>query len=119
MITATAALLLVCAQAGFACDYPDRPAIPDGATASKDDLLAAKASVQEYMQAVDAYLMCIEEAERSAIAEMDNPTEDELLRRDEMLNKRFDAANEEKALVGEQFNQEIRAYNQRVQSQSE
>lgn len=71
------------------------------------------------MEAVDAYLMCIEDAERSAIAEMDNPTEDELQRRDEMLNSRFDAANEEKALVGEQFNQQIRAYNERVQSQAE
>ena len=33
-----------------------------------------------------------------------------------MLNKRFDAANEEKALVGEQFNQQIREYNAKVQA---
>ena len=32
-------------------------------------------------------------------------------KRDEVLDKKFDAANEEKALVGEQFNQQVRAYN--------
>lgn len=119
IMTVTAALLLTAVQPVFACDYPERPAIPDGATASKDELLTAKESVQKYMEDVDAYLLCIENAEKAAIAEMDNPTEEELQRRDEMLNKRFDAANEEKALVGEQFNQQIRAYNSKVQSSGE
>jgi hypothetical protein len=119
IITITASLLLFCTQAVFACDYPARPSIPDGSTASKDELLAAKASVQEYMEEVDAYLLCIESEEKAAVEEMDNPTAEELQRRDEMLGKRFDAANEEKALVGEQFNQQIRAYNARVQSKAE
>jgi hypothetical protein len=114
--TVAVSLLLFAAQAAFACDYPARPSIPEGATASKDDLLAAKSSVQKYMEDVDAYLICIENAEKAAIAELDNPTEEELQRRDDMLNKRFDAANEEKALVGEQFNQQIRAYNAKVQA---
>lgn len=117
--TVTASLLLMFAHGALACDYPARPAIPDGASASKDELLAAKASVQKYMEAVDAYLICIETAEKDAIAEMDNPTEEELQRRDAMLNSRFDAANEEKALVGEQFNQQIRAYNAKVQGEKD
>jgi hypothetical protein len=103
----------------FACDYPERPAIPDGATASKEELLAAKVSVQEFIAAVDEYLTCIEAAEKEAVAELDNPSEDELERRDDMLNKKFDAANEEKALLGEQFNQQIRAYNAKVQADKE
>jgi hypothetical protein len=36
-----------------------------------------------------------------------------------MLTKKFDAANEEKALVGEQFNQQIRAYNEKVKAAKE
>jgi len=82
-------------------------------------LLSAKASVQKYMEDVDAYLTCIETAEKEAVAELDNPTEEELQRRDDMITKRFDAANEEKALVGEQFNQQIRAYNAKLQSNTE
>lgn len=101
----------------FACDYPERPSIPDGATASKDELLAAKDAIQQFMADVDSYLQCIENAEQSAVAELDNPSAEEIQRREEMLNKKFDAANEEKALLGEQFNQEIRIYNARVQEE--
>jgi hypothetical protein len=118
-LTVTTTLLLLCGSMALACDYPERPPIPDGTTATKDELLGAKDSVQKYMEDVDAYLSCIENSEKAAIAEMDNPTEEELQRRDEMLNQRFDAANEEKALVGEQFNQQIRAYNAKVQANKE
>jgi hypothetical protein len=112
-------LLFLTGSLAIACDYPERPVIPDGSTASKDDLLAAKSSVQDFIADVDDYLTCIETEEKAAAAEMDNPSPEELQRRDDMLNKKFDAANEEKVLLGEQFNQQIRAYNQKVQESKE
>ena len=112
-------LFLLSSSIAFACDYPERPAMPDGSTASKDELLAAKNSVQDFMAKVDEYLNCIEGEEKAAVEAMDNPSEEETQRRDAMLNKKFDAANEEKALLGEQFNQEIRAYNQKIQESKE
>ena len=114
-----ASLLMFSTSLAIACDYPDRPGIPDGATASKEELLAAKDAIQAYMADVDTYLQCIESEEKAAIAELDNPSPEELQRRDDMLNKKFDAANEEKALLGEQFNQQIRAYNAKVQAKQE
>ena len=116
---AIGSILFLASSLALACDYPERPAIPDGATASKEDLLAAKTNVQEFIAKVDEYLTCIETAETAAIAELDNPSQEELQRRDEMLNKKFDAANEEKVLLGEQFNQQIRAYNAKVKSDTE
>jgi hypothetical protein len=116
---AIGSMLFLASSLALACDYPERPAIPDGATASKEDLLAAKTNVQEFIAKVDEYLTCIETAETAAIAELDNPSQEELQRRDEMLNKKFDAANEEKVLLGEQFNQQIRAYNAKVKSDTE
>lgn len=113
-----ASFLIFSTSIAIACDYPNRPAIPDGATASKDELLAAKDGIQKFMADVDSYLKCIESAEKAAIAELDNPSPEELQRRDEMLNKKFDAANEEKALLGEQFNQQIRAYNEKLREGS-
>ena len=113
-----ASFLMFSTSIAIACDYPARPAIPDGATASKEELLAAKDAIQQYMAAVDTYLKCIESTEKAAIAELDNPSPEELQRRDEMLNKRFDAANEEKALLGEQFNQQIRVYNEKLKEGS-
>ena len=114
-----ASLLFLASSLAIACDYPERPSMPDGSTASKDELLAAKAAVQEFITKVDEYLLCTEAAEQAAVAELDNPTPEEMQRRDEMLNKKFDAANEEKALVGEQFNQQIRAYNEKLKAAKE
>jgi acetaldehyde dehydrogenase (acetylating) len=108
--------LFLVSSIALACDYPERPSMPDGNTASKDELLAAKSSVQEFIAKVDQYLTCIESAEKEAAAALDNPSEEELQRRDDMLTMKFDAANEEKVLIGEQFNQQIRAYNQKVQN---
>jgi len=117
--TSIGTLFLLSASIAFACDYPERPSIPDGSAASKDELIAAKDSVQDFMAKVDEYLNCVEGEEKAAVEEMDNPSEEVLQRRDDMLNKKFDAANEEKALLGEQFNQEIRAYNKRLQESKE
>ena len=105
------------AQPAVACDYPARPDIPDGATASKDEMLAASASVKDYLAKVDEYLTCIEDEEKDAVDSMaERPDDEELQRRNDMLNKRFDAANEEKALVGEMFNQQVRAFNEKARA---
>ena len=114
-----ASVLVLSTSLAIACDYPERPAIPDGTTASKDELLAAKDAIQAYMANVDTYLQCIESEETAAIAELDNPSPEELQRRDDILNKKFDAANEEKVLLGEQFNQQIRVYNTKAKEASE
>ena len=120
MIKAISSLVfLLTTAAALACDYPNTPHIPNGDTASKEDLLTAKADVQSYIAAVDEYLTCIESEEKAAVAAMDNPSPEELQRRDDMLNRKFDAANEQKVLVGEQFNQQIRAYNEKIKESKE
>jgi hypothetical protein len=108
---ALGAILILAFTTVFACDYPERPFIPDGATASKEELLAAKDGVQTFLASVDEYLQCVDLEEQAALASMDEPTPEEQAERDKSLNRKFDAANEEKAMVGEQFNQQVRAYN--------
>ena len=108
---AVGSLLLVAAPLSIACDYPERPAIPDGSTATKEELLAAKDAVGAFLADVDTYLTCIENTEKEAVAALEEAKPEDLKRREDMLNSKFDAANEEKALVGEQFNQQVRAYN--------
>ena len=108
---------------GFACEYPERPTLPDGSSASKEQMIAAQTSVKAFLAAVDEYLTCLEEEEKDAIAalpEIDESDEEavkgreaELKRRDDLLSKRFEAANEEKFLFGEKWNQQVRAYNDR------
>ncbi len=108
---AVACCVLLTCPVTYACDYPERPTIPDGSSASKDELLLAKEDVNTYMAGVDEYLTCIETDETAAIAALDDPDPAELKRRDQVLEKKFDAANAEKELVGEQFNLQVRAYN--------
>lgn len=104
-------VILTLPAISFACDYPERPTLPDGGTAAKEDMIAAQSAVKGFLAAVDEYLTCIEQEERAAIEAMDNPDEETIKRRDDLLAKRFDAANEEKFMFGEQWNQQVRAYN--------
>ena len=101
----------------LACDYPEKPQLPDGNTATKDDMIAAQGAVKSFLGAVDEYLGCIEQEERDAVKTLDDPDDAEIQRREELLNKRFEAANQEKFLFGEQWNQQVRAYNARRTSE--
>jgi hypothetical protein len=123
----TATVLFAAPAFGLACDYPERPALPDGSTASKEDMISAQSAVKAFLAAVDEYLNCIEQEEKDSIAalpEIDESDEEavagrdaEIKRRDDLLSKRFDAANEEKFLFGEQWNEQVRAYNERTPAQ--
>jgi hypothetical protein len=123
----TATLIFAAPLSGLACDYPERPTLPDGGTASKEDMIAAQTEVKAFLAAVDEYLVCIEQEEKDAIAalpEIDESDEEavaardaEVKRRDDLLSKRFDAANDEKFLFGEKWNQQVRAYNERKPAQ--
>jgi len=122
-----ATILFALPALGFACEYPERPTLPDGSAASKEQMIAAQTSVKAFLAAVDEYLTCLEEEEKDAIAalpEIDESDEEavkgreaEIKRRDDLLSKRFDAANEEKFLFGEQWNQQVRGYNARKSEQ--
>ena len=109
--SALGALLIFASTTAFSCDYPARPFIPDGATASKEELLAAKNGVQEFLASVDEYLKCVELEDQAASAKADNATPEQQKDLSKSLDRKFDAANEEKEMVGEQFNQQVRAYN--------
>jgi hypothetical protein len=109
--TVAASILFSLPAMALACDYPERPTLPEGGSAAKEDMIAAQTAVKDFLAGVDEYLTCIEQEERAAVEAMDDPDEETLKRRDELLSKRFDAANEEKFLIGEQWNQQVRAYN--------
>jgi len=115
---ALGAIIFLASSTALACDYPDRPHIPDGSTATKEELLTAKNSVQTFFEGVDEYLRCIETKEKTAVAALKNPSEEDINKRDAEMNRTFDAANGEKAVVGELLNKQIRAYNAKRKQES-
>ena len=105
-----AAAILLFAPAAMACDYPQRAQITNGATASKEDMLASQKSVKAYMAAMEAYLACLEQEETDAAAGLGDLSEEEKANRDAALTKKYNAAVEQMELIAAQFNEEVRAY---------
>jgi hypothetical protein len=110
MKSAISVALLLVAQGALACDYPKRVDLPDGATASKEDMLAGQKGVKTYMASMDEYLSCIEAEEATAVLSLGDVDEDAKRQRAEMFNKKYNAAVEQMNLVAEEFNVQVRAY---------
>ncbi len=108
-ITIAAAILFL-APVAFACDYPRRAKLPNGSTASKDEMLAGQTSVKAYMASMEEYLACIDTEEKDSVAALADPSEDELAQREVAIAKKHNAAVEEMELVAAQFNVEVQAY---------
>jgi succinate dehydrogenase/fumarate reductase flavoprotein subunit len=53
------ALLVACAVPAFGCDKPSAPSnFPDGKSASKDEMLAAKKEVDGFKRSMEEYISC-------------------------------------------------------------
>ena len=97
----------------FACDYPQRVLIPNGNTATKEEMIEGQRGVKQYVADMEIYLECIVEEEkqaREAIADLQPEAEQE---REDMLNKKYNAAVDEMERVAAQFNAEVQAFRAR------
>ena len=113
LLTSLASFLLLMGIPALACDYPARAKIVNGATATKEEMIASQKSVKTYLAAMDEYLACIEEEEKAARAELVEPDEQTLLEREQMLARKHDAAVEEMEIIAAEFNEQVRAYKEK------
>lgn len=109
------ALVFFGTSVAFACDYPHRADVPDGTTATKEQMIEGQRGVKTYMSAMEEYLSCIETAEQETVAGADDIDEATKQQRIEMYNKKYNAAVDEMNLVAEEFNVQVRAYKERGQ----
>jgi hypothetical protein len=107
---AIAATISFIAPVALACDYPKRANLPNGSTASKEDMLAGQRSVKAYMATMEEYLACIDEKKKNTDAELIDSSDEERARREAANNKKYNAAVEEMELTAARFNEEVRAY---------
>ncbi len=107
-------LTLFVSQAAVAeCNYPARAKIADGATATKEEMIASQKSVKAYMAAMESYLTCIAEEEKSERDSMESQDDAKLAEMEAALNKKHNAAVEEMEIVADEFNLQVRAYKAR------
>jgi len=105
--------LLAVAPFSFACDYPSRVDTPNGLSATKDEMLAGQRSVKKFVADMEVYLECIVSEEKQARSEMDGlEAEDEQLRED-LLNKKYNAAVDEMEKIAAEFNAAVQTYRNR------
>ncbi len=104
------ASILFVAQSALACDYPARALIPNGSTATKDDMLTGQRGVKTYVSEMEVYLECIVEEEKTAVAAIDDMEPEVEQQRQDMMNKKYNAAVDEMERVAAQFNAEVQAY---------
>ena len=112
--TLISAAFLFAAPLAMACDYPAAPAeLPDGNTATKEEMIAGVKAIKAYQQAMIDYRSCIEADEVLAMQSLEEDDEEGRARQTEIATQKYDAAVEEENKVVEEFNAQIRAYKAR------
>jgi len=112
--TIAVAAFVLAAPCAYACDYPSHPdKLPDGATASKEEMIAGVKMINTYQASMSEYLSCIEAAQIVASQSIPSDDKDAKKQRKEMFDKKYNAAVDEQTLWVEEFNAQIRAYKAR------
>ena len=113
--TALSIAVVLAVPSVFACDYPDRVLIPNGNTATKEEMVEGQRGVKQYVADMEVYLECIVQEEKVARDALPDLAPEDEQERENMLSKKYNAAVDEMERVAAQFNAEVQAY--RAQSE--
>ena len=106
---------LAAGNAYAACTYPTPPAkLPDGATATRDEMLAGKKLVTEFDNAIGEYNTCLQKEADEAVAKLSGDDKEKEAKKAEiqkMADQKHNAAVEADEQVATRFNAQLRAYN--------
>ena len=93
------------------CNTPPLPTLPDGATASMEEMLLGQAAVKDYQAANSEYRTCLEPlvsaAEVAAAGDSPGPELQETLKK---LNDDYNASVSTEEELATKFNEALRAY---------
>jgi hypothetical protein len=101
------------------CSYPPPPTrIPDGNTATMQEMLEAKKAVTQYNKDINAYVACIKLEHEAAMTTAktqvgDKPTPEQkadLDRMEQMAVQKNNAAIDQLQSIADRFNEQVRIY---------
>jgi len=112
-LAATAALTAGPAYAD--CSYPAPPEkLPDGNTATLEEMVNAQKAVKEYDKAINAYVACLKLEHDSAVTKIgDKPTADERKKLEDMERvevQKHNAAIDQLQSIADRFNEQVKMY---------
>jgi hypothetical protein len=100
----TLAAGLVSLNAFASCEHPSMiHSMPDGSTATMDDMIAAQTAVKTYMADMETYLACLNE-------DIEASGEDAAAEFKTLMVTRYNTAVTELETVAAAFNQQLQAY---------
>jgi hypothetical protein len=112
MMIATLTLLFA-ASAQAACIYPKRPErIPDGRTATYDEMLAAQKAVQQFNEDINSFNACLD-LEMAAYERSGQFDENRLAELRVMQAKKNNAAVDDVQSIADLFNEQLRIFKTR------
>ena len=115
LVVAPALLALSAAAQAATCVYPQAPqALPNGAKATKDEMLAAQAVVKDYAKNVqEVYLVCLDKNKDEQVAALD-PADPELAAKKATIEtvhaKKYNSALDELQALVDRWNAEKKAF---------
>jgi hypothetical protein len=87
-----------------ACEYPPDLKIPDGKSATQEEITAASAAVKKYLADMDAYTACLD-ADFAAL-----PVEQQTPEAKSLNVKKYNAAVDAEQAKAAAFNEQLRAF---------
>jgi hypothetical protein len=118
LIASAAAAVLSAGRAYADCSYPPPPDhIPDGNTASLQDMVDAQKAVKDYDKAINAYVSCIQLERDDALGKVakpgDTPTAEQKKAMDDMRRveiQKHNAAIDQLQSIADRFNEQVKVY---------
>ncbi|MCF7981945.1 MAG: hypothetical protein K9K86_08165 [Pseudomonadales bacterium] len=101
----TFALCAFCASYTFAesCSEPSDVQLPDGASATTDEMVAGQQAVKKYIADGEAFLGCMEEAEEANADSLSDEVKKANV-------ERYNAVVDKMQVLAQNFNEQIKAY---------
>jgi len=98
------------------CTYPTAPAkLPDGATATLDEMLAGQKMVKEYDTAIKAYVECIDKELDQKIAKQgDQLKPEQKADLQKVEAQKHNAAIDQLQSVADRFNEQVKVFKART-----
>ena len=105
--------LAACGAAQATCIYPRSPdKLPDGATATYDEMVAGQKAVQQFNEDINAYNSCLD-LEMTTFEKSGEYDENRLTELRAMQAKKNNAAVDEVQAVADRFNEQLRIFKAR------
>jgi hypothetical protein len=110
-----AAVALFALPVHAACTYPTGPTtLPDGATATKEEMIAAQKLVKKFDEEINAYTACIKLEEDAALAKGGTKlTPEQKNAIEQQQAQKNNAAVDDDQKLADRFNEQIRVFKAR------